>query len=104
MEQRGLGQGTGSGGEDGSQEQVTGCFFMSAGRQPEAELLGSVGSREMLEFYYNSTEEKNGSVLLLEKDVNNLHFTDQSGSWEPLSTQWRVWCPREPTGRHTPYG
>lgn len=26
MEPRGLGQGTGSGGEDGSQEQVTGCF------------------------------------------------------------------------------
>lgn len=79
-------------------------FLMSTGRQPEAELLGPVGSREMLEFYYNSTEEKNGSVLLLEEDVNNLHFKDQSGSWEPLSTQWRVWCPREPPGRHTSYG
>lgn len=102
MEPRGLGQGTGSGGEGWITGTSNRVFLMSTGRQPEAELLGPVGSREMLEFYYNSTEEKNGSVLLLEEDVNNLHFKDQSGSWERVPSGGLV--PQRTPGRHTSYG
>ena len=58
MEQRGLGQGTGSGGEDGSQEQVTGCFFMSTGRQPEAELLGLLVLERRLNFIITAQKKK----------------------------------------------
>ena len=63
--------------------------------------IGTIGNSMQFHCFIAMTNiEKNSNTLLLEKDVNNLDFKDQSGSWEPLGTQWRVWYHREPPGRH----